>query len=216
MTATSEQLLSEFSMERLSSPVKKVNTLVFKSCEKKEKVKTNQTVYDLQGHCNFCALVASQREIDMKVIIGHYELSSVCYSFMDSGGELNHSAKAKFKLVDVLTKHVNRSKISASECPSADIVAIDAIQVVQKMSKPAPVKATFKDLEDVFCQDGEKFMGSCRVVIITFDTYYDISLKNFTPSRRLGNAVPLEFTVDDAFGISDASLKEILSHTRTK
>ena len=152
----------------------------------------------------------------MKVIIGHYELSSVSCSFMDSGGELNHSAKGKSKLVDVLTKHVTQSKISASECPSADIVAIDAIQVVQKMSKPAPVKATFKDLEDVFCQDGEKFMGSCRVVIITFDTYYDISLKNFTPSRRLGNAVPLEFTVDDAFGISDASLKEILSHTRTK
>ena len=37
-------------------------------------LKINQTVYDLQGHCNFfaqCALVASQREIDMKVIIDH-------------------------------------------------------------------------------------------------------------------------------------------------
>ena len=34
----------------------------------------NQTVYELQGHCNFfarSALVASQREINMKDIIGH-------------------------------------------------------------------------------------------------------------------------------------------------
>ena len=45
VTATSEQLLSEFCTESLStdskisllSPIKKVNTPVFKSCEKKEK-----------------------------------------------------------------------------------------------------------------------------------------------------------------------------------
>ena len=93
-------------------------------------LKINQTVYELQGHCNFfaqCALVASQRQIDMKDIIGHCKLSSVCGSFMDSGGELNHGDEAKSKLVDILIKHVSQSKIPASECPSADIVAIDAI-----------------------------------------------------------------------------------------
>ena len=40
-------------------------------------LKISQTVYEFQGHYNFfaqCALVASQREIDMKDIIGHYEL----------------------------------------------------------------------------------------------------------------------------------------------
>ena len=63
----------------------------------------------MQGHCNFfaqCALVASQRKIDMKDIIGHCELPSVCRSFMDIGGELNHGGEAKSKLVDILTKHV--------------------------------------------------------------------------------------------------------------
>ena len=59
-------------------------------------------------------------------------------------------------------------------------------------------------------------MGSCRVVVIAFDVYYDISLKSSTRSGRLGNAIPVEFTVDDTFDISDTSLKEILSHTRTK
>ena len=58
--------------------------------------------------------------------------------------------------------------------------------------------------------------GSCCVVTTAFDTYYDISLKNSMQSGRLGNAVPVEFTVDDASNISYASLKEILSHTRTK
>ena len=51
-------------------------------------LKINQTGYELQGHCNFlaqCALVASQREIDMEDIIGHYELFSVCHIFIDSG-----------------------------------------------------------------------------------------------------------------------------------
>ena len=59
-------------------------------------------------------------------------------------------------------------------------------------------------------------MGSCCVVVIAFDTYYNISLKNSTRYGRLGNAVPVELTADDAFDISDPSLKEILSHTRTK
>ena len=80
-------------------------------------LKINQTVYELQDHCNFfapCTLVASQRQIDMKDIIGHCKLSSVCRSFMDSGGELNHGDEAKSKPVDILIKHVNQSKIPAS------------------------------------------------------------------------------------------------------
>ena len=68
----------------------------------------------------------------------------------------------------------------------------------------------------MFCQDLEELFGSCRVVVIAFDTYYDISIKSSTQSGRLGNAVLVEFTVDDAFDINDASLKEILSHTSSK
>ena len=59
----------------------------------------------------------------------------------------------------------------------------------------------------MFCQDLEELFGSCRVVVIALDTYYDISLKSFTQSGRLGNAVPVKFTVDDAFDINGASLK---------
>ena len=81
--------------------------------------------------------------------------------------------------------------------------------------KPASVK-TLKDLTNVFHQDVEKLTGSCRVVIIAFQTYYDISLKNSTRSGRPRNAVLVEFAVDNAFGTIDASLIEILSHTRTK
>ena len=125
---------------------------------------------------------------------------------MDSGGELNHGDEAKSKLVDILTKHVSQSKILASERPSAYIVIIDAKQMVQKMSNPASVK-TFKDSTNELCQDIEKLMGSCRVDVIAFDTYYNISIKNFTPSGRLGNAVPVEFTLNDAFNIRDASFK---------
>ena len=49
-------------------------------------------------------------------------------------------------------------------------MAVDAMQVVQKISKPASVKI-FKYLADVFCQDVIKLMGSCRVVVIAFDSY---------------------------------------------
>ena len=57
----------------------------------------------MQGHCSFfalCTIVASQSEINMKDIIGHYELSSVCHSFMDSWGEFNHDEEGKCKLAD--------------------------------------------------------------------------------------------------------------------
>ena len=36
----------------------------------------------------------------MKDIIGHYVLSSVCHSFMDSWGEFNHDEEGKCKLAD--------------------------------------------------------------------------------------------------------------------
>ena len=85
----------------------------------------------------------------MKDIIGHKELSSIRRSFMDSGGELNQCDEAKSKLEDILTKHVSHSKIRLLECPGADIVAIGAMQVVQKILNLASVK-TFKDLADVF------------------------------------------------------------------
>ena len=57
----------------------------------------------------------------------------------------------------------------------------------------------------MFCQDLEELFGSCRVVVIAFDAYYDISIKSSTQSGRLGNAILVEFTVDDAFDINDAS-----------
>ena len=69
----------------------------------------------------------------MKDIIGYYKLSLVCQSFTDSGGGLNHGGEVKSKLVDVLKKHVSKSKIPSSECPGADIVTIGAMRVVQEM-----------------------------------------------------------------------------------
>ena len=136
----------------------------------------------MQGRCNFfaqCALVESQREKDMKNIIDHYKQLLVLPSFMNSGGKLNDGDEGKSKLLDISTKHISQFKIPASECPGADIVAIDTIQMVQKMSNPASEK-TFKDLTDVFCRDVEELMGSCRVVVIVFDTNCDISLMNST------------------------------------
>ena len=138
----------------LFSPIKKVNTFVFKS----------------SNFLGQCALVTSQKDTDMKDIIGYCKLSSVCCIFMDSGAEVNLGSKAKSKLLDLLTNHVSQSKISVSEYPGGDIVAVDAMQVVQKISKPVSVKM-FKYLAGVFCQDVIKLMGSCRVVVIAFDSY---------------------------------------------
>ena len=90
---------------------------------------------------------------------------------MNSVGELNHSDEGKSKLIDILAKHVSHSKIPAS----AYIKTMEAIQVVKKMSNPPSMK-TFKYLADMFCQDVEELIGSCRVVVIEFSTYYDIEL----------------------------------------
>ena len=108
-------------------------------------LKISQTVYEFQGHYNFfaqCALVASQREIDMKDIIGHYELLSVCRSFMVSGRELNHGIEAKSKLIDALTKHVRQSKIPASECPATNTMAAD-----KKVSRKCQNQCQWKPLK---------------------------------------------------------------------
>ena len=72
-----EQLAPESNVS-VMPPLKKVKTPVFKTFNKKVKVKLKEKVVQVQSNCNFyaqLAIVASDRTIDMKDVIGHYELT---------------------------------------------------------------------------------------------------------------------------------------------
>ena len=173
----------------------------------------------MQSNCNFfaqLAIVASDRNIDMKDVIGHYELTATPKSFIDYAGQLHHGGEGKSKLVEVLTKFATCSK-TIQRCGQVfNVAAVDAMEIVQNLMKSPDVK-TFSDLMAmVFCKEINERVFQSDIAVIAFDTYHQQSLKWATRSIRLGDKTPFQFAVNDTANIEDVTLKDILSHVMTK
>ena len=212
-----EQLAPESTVSVMAT-LKKLKTPVFKTFDKKVKVKLKEKVVQVQSNCNFfaqLAIVASDRNIDMKDVIGQYELTATPKSFIDYDRQLHPGGEGKSKLVEVLTKFATGSK-TIQRCGQVfNVAAVDAMQNVQNLTKSPDVK-TFPDLAMVFCKEINERVFQSDIAVIAFDTYHQQSLKGATRSIRLGNKTPFQFVVNDAANIEDVTLKDILSHVMTK
>ena len=201
------------------APVKKTNTPVFKRSGIKKKARIENKVYQLQSHVNFfaqCAVVSNTRDIDMNEIIGKFELSSIASSFMQLDGELNNGGDGKSELVDIICKSVVNAKINAAQDKdNFDLVPIDAMQVLYKLTKTSYVK-TFRDFANLFNAAITALTSSAYSVVVAFDTYLEESLKDTVRKQRVGKSVPVQYAVNDTFDIAKLSLKDILSHKNMK
>ena len=62
------------------APLKKSSIKTFKSANKSKSIKVNSKMVDLKENCNLfshCAVIQAKRRIDMKELIGIYELTVV-------------------------------------------------------------------------------------------------------------------------------------------
>ena len=78
-----------------------------KSAIKPRKIKVNDKTKKLRGNCNLfarCALIQGKRNIDMKVIVGDYELTVYPKSLFTSDGSLLDGGNSKSDAVTEVMK----------------------------------------------------------------------------------------------------------------
>ena len=146
-------------------------------------------VYDktkeLRGNCNLyarCALIQGKRNIDMKVIIGDYELTVFPKSFFSLDGSLLDGSKLKS---DAVTEILKATEVEPKDqLPTKpDCVVFDAMRVLNEMSTKR--FTTGKDLSKEFLHRIDSISSDAVLQIVAFDTYSDTpSLKDKTRISR--------------------------------
>ena len=102
-----DERLKPESTKSINEPIKKIMLQTCKSAIKAKIVKVNDKTKELGGNCNLfarCALIQWKRNIDMKVIIGDYELTVFPKSLFSSDGSLLDGSKLKFDAVTEILK----------------------------------------------------------------------------------------------------------------
>ena len=82
------------------------------------------------------------------------------------------------------------------------------MQVVHKLTK-TPSTKTFRDFANSFNAEIDILISSASSVVVAFDTYLDVSLKDAVRSYRIGKTIPVQYAVNDYFDNEKLSLKEI-------
>ena len=132
------QRLQVDSTVNIFDPLKKANVKTCKSANKKTKTKVHDRVVQLQENCNLfarCALIQGKRDIDMKEIIGQYELTAVPYSLFSSDGAILNGGVGKAGAVsEILTD--SKTPIEM-EC-RIDVIVIDAMALLHEVTPKPP------------------------------------------------------------------------------
>ena len=145
-----DERLKPDSTKSIHEPIKKVMLNTCKSAIKPDKLKINDKTKELRGNCNLfarCALIRGQRNINMKVIVGDYELTVYPKSLFSSDGSLLDGSKSKSEAVNELLKYTGYDPRDKSPL-NPDSVVIDAIRVLNEMATKR--FKTGKDLVDEF------------------------------------------------------------------
>ena len=112
----------------------------------------------------------------MKTIIGTYELTPVVHSLMKRDGTLLDGWEGKSDLAKTVLKEAGVTVVKHIPFES-EVVAVDAMFVMNQIStKPIWVK-TGADLAKEFCDGVDKQSEGAEMIIVRFEWYSDASLK---------------------------------------
>ena len=126
-----DERLKPDSTKSIHEPIKKVMLNTCKSAIKPKKLKINDKTKELCGNCNLfarCALIRGQRNINMKVIVGDYELTVYPKSLFSSDGSLLNGSKSKSEAVNEVLKYTGYDQRDKSPL-NPDSVVIDTMNV---------------------------------------------------------------------------------------
>ncbi|MEW8548339.1 MAG: hypothetical protein AB2693_32955 [Candidatus Thiodiazotropha sp.] len=207
--------------ENIWAPMKKTNLSVWKSVNKKTKMKVADQVVELKSERSLFArlvVVAKSRpDIDIKEAIGKFEFTTFPRSLFDGSGKLLPVVN-KSQLMSIVETYSDRqeeTKETKSEQEQKTCV-IDGMALVQEMGKPLWVSSC-QDLADHFLERLEIKTQNYSEVHLIFDRYdVEMSLKAATRERRQGSADKVSYQITDTTVVKAIPMKKLLSHTKTK
>ena len=193
----SQELRKIFADERLKPDgkvgifvkLKKCKVKTCKSANKAANIKYKDQVAALKEENVFIsriAMIRGKRDVDMKSIIGNFELTPIVHSLMKRDGTLLDGWEGKADLFSIVR---NEAQVSVTEVPPCkyEAVAIDAMFVMNQIStKPVWIK-TGNDLAKEFCNRVDQQTDGAEVVIIGFEWYSEDSLKAMAWKSRNTN-----------------------------
>ena len=210
--------------ENIWAPMKKTNLNVWKSVNKKTKLKVADQVVELKSERSLFArlvVVAKSRpEIDIKDCIGKFEFTTFPRSLFDGSGNLL-AITNKSQLLHTIVKSPE-TKVNVTETTQNSTerdfkaIVIDGMALVQEMGKPTSVNACL-DLAEHFLDRLATKTENYDEIHLVFDRYdIDISLKTATRNRWLGETDKISYQVTDTTSIKSIPMKKFLSHGKTK
>ena len=214
-----EDLLSfEKTGKSIHEPIKKIMLQTCKSAIKAKKIKVNDKTKELRGNCNLfarCALIQGKRHIDMRVIIGDYELTVVPKCLFSSDGSLLDGSKSKSDAVAEILK-VTEVEPTDQIANKTDFVVFDAMRVLNEMS--TKWFKTGKDLSNEFLRRIDSISSDAGLQIVVFDTCDETpSLKDKTRiSRKQLATPPPDFNVNLETDIEKVAMSELLASKKNK
>jgi hypothetical protein len=210
--------------------MKNLKLQLFRSTAKKTRVQTAQGVVQVKQDSNLFTrsvlICRSRPDMDIKGILGKYELTVVPRSLFHPDGSMIHSdgkSKLMHHLEDIGTKHAETLNPPVSHdgihSGTADLIGLN-VAVVDGMAEVQILSnATLKsvaDLTDSFCNVILKKYGMFSEIHMVFDTYLNDSLKTTERARRQKGMEPVRYRILGNDNIKLVPLKKLLSHTETK
>ena len=213
-----EERLKPNSTKYINDPLKKVMLKTCKSAIKPRKIKVNDKTKELRGNCNLfarCALIQGKRNIDMKVIVGDYELTVFPKSLFTSDGSLLDGSKSKS---DAVTEVMKAAEVEPNEqLPlNPDCVVFDAMRLLNEMNTKK--FKTGNDLLNEFLRRIDVISSNAQIRIVSFDTYRESSsLKDsIRITHKKPSIPPRYFNICLETDIERVSMPELLASNTTK
>ena len=94
------------------------------------------------------------------------------------------------------------------------VIILDGMALVNKVKKMPDTK-TCQDFSDLFLQKLSYEISGFQTVVLTFDRYVNLSLKEMTREKRSGEEC-VRFKITDYTNIERTTLTKFLSHSQTK
>jgi hypothetical protein len=205
----------------LWSPMKKLNLQMWSSANKKVTLKTANEIFELREDRTLFArmlIVSEARNIDLKQVVGPYELSVVPRALFAADGSLLHE-KSKSDLMAILEslpeEEPNQQPMNPIPAPKC-VAIVDGMADLQSMKKTDLI-FNCRDLANHFIERLWHKYGDYDEVHLVFDRY-DVpnSLKTSTRERRLGGKQAVVYHITDSTCVSRIKMSDLLSHVKTK
>ena len=226
---TAQQLYKDVVDERLKpgskvgilAKLKKSKIKTCKSANKGDNIKYKDKVATLKEENLFIsriAMIRGTRDIDMKLIIGNYEMAPISHSLMKRDGTLLDGWEGKSELTACVLKEANVAVVDKVSC-QFECAAIDAMFIMNQITtKPAWVTRGI-DIAQEFLNRVDQQSEGAEIVIIGFEWYSDDSLKSMVWKSRGSGCKEKkrnDYIIEPDTDLSKRCMKDIVGTIATK